>query len=227
MQTRKPGRLGGLDAFDGVVEDALALHGESCFFSMPSRWTLKKKRVVGLEFVQPLLDEHAVGAEVDVLARSRISRDQLADLGIDHRLAAADADHRRAALVDRGQALFERQLLLDGGLVLADAAAAGAGQVAGVQRLEHQHEREALVDHRMRLAIGSSSPDLRMAGCGTDCDGSAHAARRSSATPAAAASCSWRCRPAMLAAIDSGNLMRLAVGASALHDSAHSASSGN
>ena len=70
--------------------------------------------------------------------------DQLADVRVDQRLAAADADDRRAALVDRGQALLDRQLLLDRRLVLANPAAAGAGQVAGVQRLEHQHQREPL-----------------------------------------------------------------------------------
>ena len=58
-------------------------------------------------------------------------------------------------------------VLLDGGLVLADAAAAGAGQVAGVQRLQHQHHREPLVDHRMRLAAWRVA-GLAMAGCGTD-----------------------------------------------------------
>ena len=48
-------------------------------------------------------------------------------------------------LVDGGQAFLDAELFLDGRLVFADAAAAGAGQVAGVQRLEHQHQRETLV----------------------------------------------------------------------------------
>ena len=67
---------------------------------------------------------------------------QRPDLGIDHRLAAANADDRSAGLIDRCQALLEAQLLLDGLGVFADAAAAGAGEVAGVQRLQHQHQRK-------------------------------------------------------------------------------------
>jgi len=37
---------------------------------------------------------------------------QLDDLGVDGRLAAAHRDHRRAALVDRREALGERQAVL-------------------------------------------------------------------------------------------------------------------
>ncbi len=76
--------------------------------------------------------------------RSRISLRQPADLRIDHRLAAADGDDRRAALVRRRQALLDRHDFVDRGFVLADAAAARAGQVAGVQRLEHHHHRKFL-----------------------------------------------------------------------------------
>ena len=44
-----------------------------------------------------------------------------------------------------------RELLLDGRFVFANAAAAGAGEVAGVQRLEHQHQREALLAPELLL----------------------------------------------------------------------------
>ena len=47
----------------------------------------------------------------------------------------------RAALIDRPEALLGGQLALqDVGRVL-DLAAAGAGQVAAEQRLQHQHQR--------------------------------------------------------------------------------------
>ena len=111
---------------------------------MPSRWTLKKNRGVRLELVDLLADEHAVGAEVDdLLALEDLGR-QLADPGVDHRLAAADRDDRSAALVDRGEALVDRELLLDRLDVLADPPAARAGQVAGVKRFEHQDHGELL-----------------------------------------------------------------------------------
>ena len=94
--------------------------------------------------MQPLLHEHAVGAQVDVLAAAENAAHQLAELRIDHRLAAADADDRGAAFVDRVEALLDGQLFLDGLRVFANAAAAGAGQIAGMQRFEHEHERKAL-----------------------------------------------------------------------------------
>ena len=77
---------------------------------MPSRWTLKKNRDVGRELVQLLADEHAVRAQIDVLLALQDFAHQLADLGIHHRLAAADGDDGRAALIHRRQALFDRQL---------------------------------------------------------------------------------------------------------------------
>ncbi len=90
---------------------------------------------------------------IDVLVALQNARHQFADLRIHHRLAAADGNHRRAALIHRRQALFERHALGDGGFVFANAPAARAGEIAGVQRLQHQHDGEALVDHGMRLAL--------------------------------------------------------------------------
>ena len=60
------------------------------------------------------------------------------------RLAAGDGDHGRAALVDRAEALLGREVLLEHVRGILDLAAAGAGQVAAEQRLQHQHERVAL-----------------------------------------------------------------------------------
>ena len=63
---------------------------------------------------------------------------------VQQRLAAGDAHHRRAALVGRREALLDRQVLLEHVTRVLDLAAAGAGQVAAEQRLEHQHERVPL-----------------------------------------------------------------------------------
>ena len=64
-------------------------------------------------------------------------------LRIQRRLAAADRHGRRAALVDGVQALRQRQPIGQLAGVPLDGAA-DARQVAGVQRLQHQHERVAL-----------------------------------------------------------------------------------
>ena len=45
--------------------------------------------------------------------------------------------------LDGLKTLADAELVFDGLRIFADAAAAGAGEVAGVQRLKHQHQREA------------------------------------------------------------------------------------
>ena len=59
------------------------------------------------------------------------------DVRINQRFAAADAYNGRAALVHGGQALVDRKPAGQRVGIFADPAAAGAGQIAGVQRLEH------------------------------------------------------------------------------------------
>src|SRR5262249_11185280 len=68
----------------------------------------------------------------------------LADLGVDHRLPATDADDGRAAFIDRRQAFGNAQSFLDRLDVLADASTARAGEIAGMERLEHQYEWKSL-----------------------------------------------------------------------------------
>src|SRR5262249_20883417 len=133
------------DALDRRLEHALALDGLVVRLFQAVEVDVEEEAAVGRKLVQALRDEHAVGAEVDVLAALEDAFDGGADLGVDHRLAAADADDGGAGLVDGGEALGEGELFLDGLRVFADAAAAGAGEVAGVQRLQHQHQREALL----------------------------------------------------------------------------------
>ncbi len=54
-------------------------------------------------------------------------------------------DHGRAALFNGGEALLGRELLFEDVRRILHLAAAGAGQVAAEERLEHQHKRIALV----------------------------------------------------------------------------------
>ena len=68
--------------------------------------------------------------------------DQLFDFRVDERLATADRHHRGLALLGRGEALLERDHVLEIGGILADAATTGAGQVAGVKRLQLEDHRE-------------------------------------------------------------------------------------
>ena len=98
----------------------------------------------GTKAVDFLRQERAVGAKVDVFPPHDEALDQHLDFRVDQRLAAADAHDRRPALVGRGQAPLDRQPAVHRVGVLADSSAAGAGEVAGVQRFKHQHQRKLL-----------------------------------------------------------------------------------
>src|SRR5207247_10018798 len=71
------------------------------------------------------------------------------------RLAAGDGHHGRAALLDGGQTLLDAQVLAEHVAGILDLAAAGAGQVAAEERLQHQDQRVALA------AADSLSEDIR------------------------------------------------------------------
>lgn len=86
--------------------------------------------------------EHAVRADVDDAALGPETGDQLLDLGVDEGFTAADRHHRSIALGSGGEALLERDDVLQAGGILTDASTAGAGEVAGVERLQLQDHRE-------------------------------------------------------------------------------------
>src|SRR5204863_8509594 len=112
--------------------------------------------------LQLLLEENGVRAEVDVLA----PRDQLghegADLRVHEGLAAGDADHRRPALLHRRQALRDAEMLPQYMSGVLDLAAAGTGEVAAEQRLEHEHEWIAGIPAQALLEdVAGDRPHLR------------------------------------------------------------------
>ncbi len=144
MQTRKPALLGGLDPVDRRVEDPFALDGDVVVFPHAIQVHVEKEGPARREVGELLADEHPVGAEDDDLLPLLNLGHQLADARVDHRLATADRDDGRTALVDGGQAFVDRQLLLDRRFVFANSPAAGARQVAGVQRFEHENHGELL-----------------------------------------------------------------------------------
>src|SRR5262249_6895286 len=94
--------------------------------------------------VDPLVEEEPVRAEIDVALPRDDAVHELLKLGIERRLAAADGDDRRLRGVDGLQALLDRKAILKLARVALDGAP-DAREVAGVERLEHQHEGVALV----------------------------------------------------------------------------------
>jgi hypothetical protein len=94
--------------------------------------------------LQLLPEQQGVGAEVDVLSAARQLFHEFADVRVEQRLAAGDADDGRAALLYCGQALVDRQSALEHVRRVLDLPAPRAGEVAAQQRLQHEHERVAL-----------------------------------------------------------------------------------
>src|SRR5437588_307364 len=81
---------------------------------------------------------------------------QLADVRIDKRLTPTNTHNRSPGFIDGCETFRDGEFLLDGALILANPAAAGACQIACVQRLQHQYQRVArraldlLLDHVTR-----------------------------------------------------------------------------
>src|SRR5664280_1667022 len=97
--------------------------------------------------MQLLLEQQRVGAKRDKLLTRDDAFDDLTDLAMDERLTAGNSHHRRAAFVDRVEALLDRQTLVQDRVRIIDLAAADAGEIAAEQRLQHQNERIAFATH--------------------------------------------------------------------------------
>ena len=114
-----------------------------------------------LVLIDLLFEQQRVGADDrEFLARDD-ALDDLRQVPVQQRLAARHDDHRRAALVDRGQRVLNRDALVQDGVGIVDLAAARASEIAAEQRLQHQHERIALAASEMLANdIGADSCDL-------------------------------------------------------------------
>src|SRR5205807_7557167 len=88
--------------------------------------------------------EHRVCADVNDALLLKQTFDERFDLRIDERLSAANGDHRGVAFVRCGEAILQRQEIFERGRIFADPAAASAGEIARVQRLELQDRGELI-----------------------------------------------------------------------------------
>src|SRR5262249_37765882 len=82
--------LGGLDAFDGLLEYSFALDAHVMRFFEPVEVHIEKEPRRRFEFVQPLFDEHPVSAEIDMFPATQDFADKTAQFRIDHGLASAN-----------------------------------------------------------------------------------------------------------------------------------------
>ena len=149
--TAKPLRLRGLDR--RTRRARTAFHADRLVVMLLDAVEMDREEQVGrgLEQCELLLQQQRVGAQRDELLARHDALDDLADVLVDQRLAARDRHHRRAALVDRVEAFLHREAAIEDRIRIIDLAAAGAGEVAAEQRLQHQHERIALPPHELLL----------------------------------------------------------------------------
>jgi hypothetical protein len=114
----------------------------------------------GREEVQLLLQQERVGAEIDEALAGHQGRRDLADLLVNQRLAPRDRDHRRAAVLDRLDALGDRKAPVQDLLRIVDLAAARTGEIAAEQRLQHEHQGIALPAEQALLQDVGPDPEL-------------------------------------------------------------------
>ena len=92
-------------------------------------------------FVEFLLEENGIRAEIDVLPPLDKLLDEFADWSIEEWLPSGDRHHGSGALIDGLKGFLEGHVLAEDVNRILDLAAACAGEVAPVERLEHQDER--------------------------------------------------------------------------------------
>ncbi len=153
--------LGGLDGAHGAVVDAVLAHRAVVHFLVAIEVDVPREELVRLEQVHLLLEQQRVRAEIDELLSGQDALDDLRQLLMQKRLTAGDRDHGRAALIDRGERVGDRKALVQNFVRVVDLPAAGTGEVATKQRLQHQHERIALAANQMLLHdIGADAQHL-------------------------------------------------------------------
>ena len=112
----------------------------------------------GFEPVQFLLEKQRVGAEIDEFLTSGDTRDDVADLGMNERLAAGDRNDGGTALVDRFEAFVDTEAEIEDMFWKLNLTADGAFEIAAEQRLQHQHQRVSLHARNVLLQdVGADS----------------------------------------------------------------------
>ena len=151
-----------LDRPLGDRMDPVAIDGPVMGLPVPVEVDREREVPGRAEPVQVLLQEDRVGAEIDVLPAGDDALDDRVDLRVEERLPAGDRDHRRTALVDRGEALVDGELATEDVGGVLDLSASGAREVAPVEGLEHEDERVArAAPEALAQDVGRHRPDLR------------------------------------------------------------------
>ena len=144
MLQRKPRGLGLLDGGDGAVVGAGLADRLVVVLLVAVEMHRPDEIRARLVVLHPLFHQQRVGAQIDELPPRDDALDDRRQFLVQQRLAAGDRDDRGAALIDRLQRVGDGNALIQDLVGIVDLAAAGAGQIAAKQRLQHQHQRIAL-----------------------------------------------------------------------------------
>ena len=165
-----------------------------------------------LVLIDLLGHQQGVGAQDHVLLAGDEALDDPRHVLVQQRLAAGDRNGGRAALVDRGHASLVAQPLVQDLVGIVDLAAAGAGQVAAEQGLQHQHQRIAFAAREMLaddVGADASSPGQGNAHAPLPSCAAGRAGRRFRAAPEAGGRRWFPPRPAS-GATSTGSISRRA-----------------
>ena len=122
----------------------------------------ERKVLARFEKMQLLLEQERIRAHVDVLPAGHQALDNLLYAGMHQRFAAGDGDCGYAALFDGAEALFGRKFAFENMTGILDLPAAGAREIAAVERLQHEHQRVAFAALQLLLEhIAGNGPHLR------------------------------------------------------------------
>ena len=109
-------------------------------FLHPVHVHVQREVGMGMHGVEPLVQQKAVGAEVDMFFSLEHAVDQIVEIGIEERFSAGNGNDGGRAFIDGMEALLQRHHFLDRIGVLANSAASGTGKIAEVGRLQHQYQ---------------------------------------------------------------------------------------
>ena len=142
--TRKPFDLARRIASIAASKTPVAVDGRVVTLLQPVEVDHPREVRRRLEPVDPPLQEDRIRAEVDEPLAPDETLDHLLDLGVEQRLAPGDRDHRRAALLDRGERRLWGHALTEDLRRVLDLAATGTGEIAREERFELDDQRVLL-----------------------------------------------------------------------------------
>ena len=99
------------NSFDGQVVAALAAHGKIVMLALAVDVNGESQVLARLEEMNLLLEQQRIRAQINVLLAGDQALDDFVDLRMHQRFAAGNGNHRRAALLDRFEAILGAQVL--------------------------------------------------------------------------------------------------------------------